>query len=67
MTGVGHVYSVGFDLVPSDPVSFGMKYGWEKYTALLASRMANPLPADTEQYFSDRTQQLNDFSRAQST
>src|SRR5438067_13801824 len=42
MTCVGHVYSVGFDLVPSDPVSFGMKYGWEKYTALLASRMANP-------------------------
>ena len=27
-----HVYSVGFDFVPSDKVSLGASYGYEKYT-----------------------------------
>ncbi|PYR40633.1 MAG: hypothetical protein DMF93_10515 [Acidobacteria bacterium] len=58
-----HVYSVGFDLVPGDAVSVGMNYGWEKYTALQASRTANPLPANTEQFLSDPTQQFNDPTR----
>jgi MtrB/PioB family decaheme-associated outer membrane protein len=42
-----NVYSVGFDFVPSDKVSFGINYGWEKYTALQASRTSNPLPDPT--------------------
>src|SRR5262245_33422748 len=42
-----HVYSVGFDYVPADKVSMGLTYGFEKYTALQASRTANPLPANT--------------------
>jgi len=58
-----HVYSVGFDLVPSDAVSFGASYGWERYTALQGSRTANPLPANTVQYLNDPTQQFNDPTR----
>jgi MtrB/PioB family decaheme-associated outer membrane protein len=42
-----NVYSVGFDLVPNDRVNFGVSYGWEKYTALQASRTSNPLPDPT--------------------
>lgn len=58
-----HVYSAGFDLVPSDAVSLGMTYGWEKYTALQASRTANPLPANTVENLNDSTQQFNDARR----
>jgi MtrB/PioB family decaheme-associated outer membrane protein len=58
-----HVYSVGFDFVPVDSVSAGITYGYEKYTALQASRTANPLPAITPQYIGDPTQQFNDPSR----
>jgi MtrB/PioB family decaheme-associated outer membrane protein len=39
------IYSVGFDVVPSDVVSFGLNYGREKYTAFQYSRTANPLSA----------------------
>jgi MtrB/PioB family decaheme-associated outer membrane protein len=58
-----HVYSVGFDLVPSDKVSLGASYGYEKYTALQASRTANPLPANTVAFLNDPTQQFNDPRR----
>src|SRR4029450_5379607 len=57
------VYSIGFDLVPADKVSMGLSYGFEKYTALQASRTANPLPARTETFLNDPTQQFNDPRR----
>ena len=56
-----HVYSLGFDFVPSDAISFGATYGFEKYTALQASRTANPLPAGGS--VTDLTQQWNDPRR----
>jgi hypothetical protein len=58
-----HVYSVGFDFVPSDTISLGASYGYEKYTALQASRTANPLPANTVANLNDPTQQFNDPRR----
>jgi MtrB/PioB family decaheme-associated outer membrane protein len=58
-----HVYSAGFDYVPSDHVSLGGSYGFEKYTALQASRTANPLPANTVAFLNDATQQFNDPRR----
>jgi MtrB/PioB family decaheme-associated outer membrane protein len=58
-----HVYSVGFDFVPSNRVSLGASYGYEKYTALEASRTANPLPANTVAFLNDPTQQFNDPRR----
>jgi MtrB/PioB family decaheme-associated outer membrane protein len=58
-----HVYSVGFDVVPSDKVSLGASYGYERYTALEASRTANPLPANTVAFLNDPTQQFNDPRR----
>jgi hypothetical protein len=57
------VYSIGFDLVPAAKVSMGLSYGFEKYTALQASRTANPLPARTEAFLNDPTQQFNDPRR----
>jgi MtrB/PioB family decaheme-associated outer membrane protein len=57
------VYSVGFDVVPRDGIDFGVNYGWETYTALQASRTANPLPALTLEYLNDPTQQFNDPRR----
>jgi MtrB/PioB family decaheme-associated outer membrane protein len=42
-----NVYSVGVDYVPNDKVNFGVSYGWEKYTALQASRTSNPPPDPT--------------------
>jgi MtrB/PioB family decaheme-associated outer membrane protein len=42
------IYSVGFDVVPSDMVSFGLNYGRETYTAFQYSRTSNPLsPTNT--------------------
>jgi hypothetical protein len=35
-------YSVGLDFVPGATVSLGLSYEFEKYTALQASRQANP-------------------------
>ena len=58
-----NVYSVGFDFVPVDKVSFGATYGYEHYTALEASRSANPLPANTIAFLNDPTQQFNDPRR----
>jgi hypothetical protein len=58
-----HVFSVGFDFVPSDHVSLGASYGYERNTALEASRSANPLPANTVAFLNDPTQQFNDPSR----
>jgi MtrB/PioB family decaheme-associated outer membrane protein len=58
-----HVYSVGFDFVPADRVSLGASYGYEKYTALQASRTSNPLPANTLQFLNDPTQPFNDPRR----
>jgi MtrB/PioB family decaheme-associated outer membrane protein len=40
-------WSVGFDVNPSDIVSFGLNYGHEKYTAYQYSRTSNPLPNTT--------------------
>src|SRR5207302_2392890 len=57
------VYSIGFDFVPTDAISLGAQYGYEKYTALQASRTANPLPANTVVYLNDPTQQFNDPRR----
>jgi hypothetical protein len=37
-----HAYSVGLDFVPRDAVSLAVSYSFEKYTALQASRQANP-------------------------
>src|SRR5690242_19444570 len=58
-----HIYSVGFDFVTVESVSAGITYGYEKYTALQASRTANPLPAITPQYIGDSMQQFNDPRR----
>ena len=58
-----HVYSLGFDYVPTDQVSMGLTYGYEKYTALQASRTANPLPSNTVAFLNDPTQQFNDSRR----
>lgn len=37
-------YSLGIDFVPRDAISLGVEYMYEKYTALQASRQANPGP-----------------------
>jgi MtrB/PioB family decaheme-associated outer membrane protein len=58
-----HVYSIGFDYVPTGQVSMGLTYGFEKYTALQASRTAIPLPANTVSFLNDPTQQFNDPRR----
>ena len=57
------VFTLGFDFVPTDAVSFGASYGFEKYTALQASRTANPLPANTVEFLNDPSQQFNDPRR----
>ena len=38
-------WSLGFDLVPVETVSFAIDYGFEKYTAAQWSRAANPPPS----------------------
>jgi MtrB/PioB family decaheme-associated outer membrane protein len=58
-----HVYSAGFDFVPSDKVSLGASLGHEKYTALQASRTATPLTANTVAFLNDPAQQFNDPRR----
>lgn len=58
-----HVYSIGFDFVPSERVSIGGSVGRETYTALQASRTANPLPANTVAFLNDPAQQFNDPRR----
>lgn len=35
-------YSIGFDVTPSDVVSGGLMWGFDKYTSLQRSRQANP-------------------------
>lgn len=42
-----NTWSVGFDVVPTETVNFGLNYGREKYTALQYSRTANPAPDPT--------------------
>ena len=42
---------------------WALTYGFEKYTALQASRTANPLPANTVAFLNDPTQQFNDPRR----
>src|SRR4029079_4681274 len=54
-----NVYSAGVDYVPNDKVNFGITYGWEKYTALQASRTSNPLPDPT---FNDARRDWTDDS-----
>jgi MtrB/PioB family decaheme-associated outer membrane protein len=62
-SGDSRFYSIGFDYVPADKVSLGLNYGWEKFSALEASRSANPLPANTPIWLLDPTQQFNDPRR----
>lgn len=50
-----HTYSAGVDYVPTDDVSFGLSYQYEKYDARQVSRQANPGP------------QFNDLTRDWST
>ena len=62
-----NVYSVGMNYVPSDKVNFGIEYGWEKYTALQASRTSNPLPDPTfldprRDWTDDSTDKVNTFN-----
>ena len=45
-------WSVGFDVVPTEMVNFGVNYGQEKYKANQYSRTANPLSA-TDVTFND--------------
>jgi MtrB/PioB family decaheme-associated outer membrane protein len=54
-------WSIGFDLVPVNTVSFGINYGEEKYTAFQYSRTANPLSA-TDLTFLDPTRDWWDNS-----
>ncbi len=54
-------YSVGFDFVPVDQISFGANYGQDRYNAFQVSRTANPLPAGKS--LTDLTQQFNDPRR----
>jgi hypothetical protein len=58
-----HVYSLGLDYVPSNKVSLGGTFGYEKNDALEYSRTANPLPANTVAFLNDPTQQFNDPRR----
>ena len=46
-SGDSHFYSVGADYVPSNTVSLGVTYGYEKYDSLQASRTSNPRPDPT--------------------
>lgn len=39
-------WSAGFDVMPVDTVTFGLNYGYDKYTAYQYSRTANPLDLD---------------------
>jgi MtrB/PioB family decaheme-associated outer membrane protein len=39
-----HAYTIGADYVPSNAISLGISYEFEKYDALQASREANPGP-----------------------
>lgn len=52
-------YTIGVDLVPSQTVDFNLSYGFEKYTALQASRTASPLP---NSQFTDPTRDWTDDS-----
>ncbi len=45
-------WSVGFDVVPTEMVNFGVNYGQEKYKANQNSRTANP-PSATDVTFND--------------
>jgi hypothetical protein len=38
-------WSAGVEIAPADAVSFGVNYGYEKFTALQYSRTANPAPS----------------------
>ena len=51
-------YSIGFDVVPNDVVTFGLNYGFEKYTALQWSRDALPTSLNATQFY-DPTRDWN--------
>jgi MtrB/PioB family decaheme-associated outer membrane protein len=50
-------WTLGFDIVPSAMVNFGLSYGQEKYDTLQASRTSNPAPDPT---FNDPRRDWND-------
>ena len=62
-----HTFSVGVDLVPIDAVSVGLTYGYENYSALQASRQANPPPSPqftdpTRDWTTDSQDQVHTFT-----
>lgn len=54
-------YSVGFDFVPIEKISFGTNYSQDRFKAFQVSRTTNPLPAGGS--LTDLTQQFNDPRR----
>lgn len=59
------VYSVGVDVVPSEQVSVGLVYGYEKYSAASLSRSASPGPQfvdPTRNWRDDSTDKANTFN-----
>jgi len=54
-------YSVGFDFVPVEKISFGANYGQDRFNTFQVSRTANPLP--TGMSLDDPLQQFNDSRR----
>jgi len=64
-----NTWSVGFDVAPSEFVTFGLNYGFEKYTAMSYSRTANPLsPTNTtfldptRDWWDDQSDKVKTFS-----
>ncbi|HET9263374.1 MAG TPA: MtrB/PioB family decaheme-associated outer membrane protein [Vicinamibacterales bacterium] len=47
-------WSAGFDVMPNEVVSFGVSYGYDKYTAFQYSRTANPLSATDKTFLDPR-------------
>lgn len=59
------VYTVGVHLYPNDQVSFGVVYGYEKYSSLMKSRNASPGPTFTDpnyDWFDDADEKVNSFT-----
>ena len=55
-----NVYTVGVDFVPIDPISMGVSYGYERYSAVQVSRTANPLSATDLSFLDPRRDWTDD-------